>query len=225
MAILVGIDGTGEISNTAYGESFNDGFVKRITRDSRIDEQNKKYLRGPIAPGGGLLGAVSEGHAFVLNRYRKAGKDSVLLTGFSRGAAGVIVVAKRLQSEGIEVAAMLLFDAVDRHIAIDAEWIPNNVARVLHLRRDPKARSRESFGSAGTRWTPPTVYEERFFVCTHGAIGGTYWKPKKGQTLNDLIVEGFPDGKTAVTYAADKKSSDAVWAYANFKLHRQFNLA
>lgn len=225
MAILLGIDGTGEVSNTAYGESFNESFVRRITRGSRIDEQNKRYLRGPIAPGGGLLGAIGQGHAFVLNRYRQSGGDSVLLTGFSRGAAGVIVVAERLQREGIQVTAMLLFDAVDRHIVIDAQWIPNNVVRVLHLRRDPRARSRESFGNCGTNWSRPTVYEERFFVCTHGAVGGTYWKPKQGQSLNDLVVEGFPDGKTAVTFAADKKASEAVWAYVNFNFRKQFYLA
>lgn len=225
MAILLGIDGTGAMSNRAYGESFSESFVRRIIRGSLIDEQSKRYLRGPIAPGGGLVGAISEGTAFVLDRHRKARRDAVLLTGFSRGAAGVIVVAKRLQREGVNVAAMLLFDAVDRHIAIDAEWIPNNVARVLHIRRDPRARSRESFGSAGTRWSPPTIYRQRFFVCTHGAVGGTYWKPGRGESLNDLVDEGFPDGKTAVTYAADKRASEAVWAYVRLNFQRQFNLA
>ncbi len=225
MAILLGIDGTGAMPNAAYEESFKDSFVNRIVRESRIKEQNKKYLRGPIAPGGGLLQAISAGHTFVRNKYREAKNDSILLTGFSRGAAGVIVVAKRLQSENIQVAAMLLFDVVDRHISIDARAIPNNVARVLHIRRDPKAGSRESFGTSGTGRSAPTVYEERFFVCTHGAIGGTYWQPKQEHSLNDFVVESFPDGKTNVTYAADKKASEQVWAYVKVYFQKQFYLA
>ena|ERR1044072_3240228 len=210
MTILVGIDGTGPASDAVYASEFKDTFVSRIIRDSRIEDQNKKYFRGPDILGRGLLKTISSGSSVVVDRYRETENRAVLLAGYSRGGAGAIVIAKALKRQNIPVKAMLLFDAVGRHILVDARAIPNNVARVLHIRRDPRSHSRRSFGSTGTRYEQPTVYEERFFLCTHGGIGGKPWTLGK-HSPDDLVRETLPDGRTTITYAEDAGVSGQIW--------------
>jgi hypothetical protein len=213
MALLVGIDGTGPFFNSTYAREFANSFVNRIIRDSRTGGQDKRYYRGPIAPGGGLPEAINGGFDFIRQRRREGNANPILLTGYSRGAMGAVVIAKYLQDENIPVAALLMFDCVDRHARYDAEVIPNNVAKVLHIRRDARAGSRESFDNDGTQHNPPTAYEERFFVGTHGAMGGTPWVMPAGKRPSDLIDEGGIDGETNVTYAEDGRVSARVWSF------------
>jgi len=212
MAILVGIDGTGPFFNSTYEKEFKESFVHQIVRDSRIGALDKKYFRGPIGPGGGMPEAIDGGYNFIMKRRKEGNTSPILLTGYSRGAMGVGVIAKYLKKENIPVAALLMFDCVDRHAAYDFEKIPDNVAKVLHIRRDAKAGSRESFGNDGTKFSAPTVYEEKFYVCTHGGVGGTPWKAGKDQKQTDIIDEGVPDGKTKMTFAQDKIVSARIWA-------------
>jgi hypothetical protein len=136
-----------------------------------------------------------------------------LLTGYSRGAAGVVALAARLQRQSLDVKAMLLFDCVDRHVGIDAAFIPNNVRHVLHVTRAPESGSRVSFGNAGRHYDPSTEYAEAIFYCTHAAMGGMPYHAPAGESPNDIIMEGFPDGKTNTTYAQDALGSDRVWYY------------
>ncbi len=212
MAILFGIDGTGATKDQKYREDTADSFVRRLCERGPVVV--KGYERGPTTVGFKMLHAIRTGVEFIKTQRAAGNNDPIILTGHSRGAAGVVVVAERLKGDGINVEALMLFDCVDRHISIDASVIPNNVANVLHIRRHRSARSRESFGNDGTRWNAPTNYEERFFVGTHGSMGGTYWKPKvqDGEKLTDIVNEGFPDGRTAVTFAQDKACSEAIWA-------------
>lgn len=217
MAILFGIDGTGATNDNKYRENTADSFVRRLCEQGPVAV--KSYERGPTTVGFKMMHAIRAGVRFIKTQRAAGNDEPILLTGHSRGAAGVVVVAERLQEDGIDVHALMLFDCVDRHIFIDASVIPNNVGKVLHIRRDRMARSRESFGNDGTRWNPPTNYEERFFVGTHGAMGGTFWKPEgnpppSDKSWGEIVDEGFPDGKTRVTFAQDKNCSEAIWANA-----------
>ncbi len=217
MAIIVGIDGTGggvfpgQSRNARYDQDFANSFVRRITGRGDPD---RAYFRGPVTFGGGLMDAIAGGLQFILNRRAAGVTDPILLTGYSRGAAGVVALAKRLKDRNIDVEALLLFDCVDRHIGIDAEVIPNNVGYVMHVVRDPRAKSRESFGNDGLRYSAPTVFPNAYsFVCTHGGMGGTPWQPAVGTPMTDLIDEGFPDGKTTITYAEDARVSARIWSF------------
>jgi hypothetical protein len=216
MPIVVGIDGTGadilpgQSRNSRYDAAFANSFVKRLSYGAWA---NKKYIRGPVLLGGGTLEAVVEGYNFILGRRRAGVKEPVLLTGYSRGAAGVVAIATRLQRQKVPVRAMLLFDCVDRAGDIDAAVIPDNVSYVLHVRRHPKSRSRESFGNDAKKFHFLTMYRQEFFHCTHGGMGGTPWIAPAGKSLNDFVDEGLPDGKTNVTYAQDAAVSAQVWSY------------
>jgi hypothetical protein len=46
-----------------------------------------------------LEDAISAGHRFILNTWRAGVNDPILLTGYSRGALGVVVLAGRLNIE------------------------------------------------------------------------------------------------------------------------------
>lgn len=233
MPVLVGIDGTGSDfspgkgRDSRYDQAFANSFVRRICNRGGA---MALYRRGPVGGGGGLVDAVNAGFNHVIRMLDGKPNEPVLLTGYSRGAAGVVAVAAALQRRQIPVQAMMLFDCVDRHVAIDAEVIPNNVAQVLHVRRDPDSSSRESFGNDGTRWNPPTVYNERFYMCTHGGMGGTPWLPERGQSQTDYIDEGlgvplangfsFRDGMTRITFRQDAWVSGKIWTEIQDFLNR-----
>ena len=96
MSIVVGIDGTGSAftpgsgRDKEYDKSFAKSFVTKIARKGGA---NYGYWRGPVALGGGLVGAINGSFSFVKRRVN-AGGGNVLLTGYSRGAAGVVSLAK-----------------------------------------------------------------------------------------------------------------------------------
>lgn len=212
MTILLGVDGTGPESNAQYAIDFANSFVHRIWRQSRCRE--RAYLPGPAALGGATLGLAQRGHRWLMRN--REGDEPVLLTGYSRGAAIVVYVAQLLQEQGVPVAAMMLFDCVDRAIDIDAERIPTNVVDVLHVRRHWESGSRESFGNAGALHSSPTRYRQNFFMGTHGAIGGCPWRPDGGAAHNHWKVwEGVPDGMTNITFAQDQECARDVWDWVH----------
>jgi len=228
MAIVVGIDGTGSAflpgsgRDKEYDVAFANSFVRQICNKT---QGKKQYFRGPVALGGGLVDAINQGCSFIKSKYQQS-PEPVLLTGYSRGAAGSVALAKKLKGVGIPVQAIMLFDCVDRHVVIDAEIIPDTVGNVLHVIRDPAASSRESFGNDGLSYHKGktnygigpgdngTAYK---FMCTHGGMGGCPWKPEPGQSPNDFINEGFGagwyDGATKITFAQDQTVSAQVWAF------------
>lgn len=244
MAVIVGIDGTGSAvipgaaRDREYDISFANSFVRRICNAAGT---RARYFRGPVALGGGLPEAIEGGFQFIMQRrgYRPpstpsafladgfgfarpgsmasaaaAGGEDILLTGYSRGAAGVVALAKRLKDANVPVRALLLFDCVDRHLAIDADVIPNNVGHVMHVIRDSRSSSRESFDNDGLRYTPPTVFPKAYsFMCTHGGMGGCPWIPPRGVPDTALIDEGGVDGITTITYQQDARVSQQIWGY------------
>lgn len=216
MPIIVGIDGTGggtlpgASRDARYDVDFANSFVKRICSG----KPNAQYNRGPVTLGGGLPEAIESGYNFIVSKRRIMPNEPVLLTGYSRGGLGVIVIAKRLKDANIPVRALLLFDAVDRHLAYDGSVIPNNVGFVCHVIRDPNSSSRESFGNDGMSYSAPTVFPAAYkFMCTHGGMGGTPWKPTSGQKVTDYVDEGGIDGMTKITFAQDAAVSAQVWQF------------
>ena len=216
MNIIAGIDGThpdlfpGDDRNRRYDQAFQNSFVTRIARRGG----NTSYWRGPVLLGGGLVPAINGAVSHIERLVRTTrGVTNVLLTGYSRGAAGIVVVAKELADRGINVRAMLLFDAVDRQLFVDADVIPNNVGHVMHVVRDSRGSSRESFDNDGLRSRPPTRVEAFKFMCTHGGMGGCPAEMPRGGRTTDRIDEGGYDGMTTITYQQDARVSEQVWRH------------
>lgn len=218
MIILAGIDGTGGEAipgsgrDARYDIDFANSFVTKI---ARVAKPGFGYWRGPVMLGGGLMGAINGAFNFIEQKVRTTrGMTSVLLTGYSRGGAGVVSVAKKLKDAGIDVSAMLLFDPVDRYLFADAEVIPTNVKNVLHLTRDSKSGSRESFSNDAMRYHPSSTKLDAYkFMCTHGGLGGVPWTIPTGGKSTDIIDEGGVDGATNITYGEDKSMSDFIWNF------------
>ncbi len=226
MAIVYGIDGTGSEAtpgksrDSAYDVAFKDSFVRRICLRGGGDAL---YNRGPLLLGGSLVDAIRTGLRHIEGKLKAKPGTPVVLTGYSRGAAGVVALAADLKAQGIPVLAIMLFDCVDRHVAIDAETIPDNVAHVRHVMRDPLTSSRESFGNDGRLYTSSkTQYWEKYYMCTHGGMGGVPWTAPKGAKPTDFIDEGMGvlfgagvtnvrDGMTNVSYRQDEFASRKVW--------------
>lgn len=212
MSILLGVDGTGPYSDSEYHHEMHNSFVSYILATSGIVK--KRYIRGPGKDGVMTAHIAQQGYDFV--RQYPPQNRPVVLTGYSRGGAAVIAVAQKLKRIGIRVEGMMLFDAVDRAPFIDTSHIPNNVSRVVHVRRDPRYLSREIFGNCGTIWAAPTVYGEAFFPCTHGAVGGVHWRSSEGRTI---VEPGEPyHGTTYVTPEQDLRGARRAWAWAHPRL-------
>lgn len=228
MGILVGIDGTddswilNEERNRRYDHDFENSFVRKLCHG----KTNGRYYRGPLADGGYLWQSVDGGVDFIKTKKSVLPDEPVLLTGYSRGALGVVVIAQRLKDLNIKVRALMMFDCVDRHVAYDASVIPDNVEFVCHVIRNPAARSRATFGNDGMKYNPRTTNypQATMYMCTHGGMGGCPWVIPKGGDANDLIDEGTAEAlaspvrnepfwtyKTNVTYAQDKAISRDVW--------------
>lgn len=240
MTILVGIDGTGTMPTGQYLREFRGSFVHHIYTVSGA--RKKHYHRGPSATlldlqmGTDTLPYVEEGYEYI-HMFREP-DEAVLLTGYSRGAAAVVAVAQRLQQDRVRVAGMMLFDCVDRCPLIDTEVIPSNVDEVIHVSRDDRSMSRESFGHSGTRANPPTIYNGRpqghtvisdpmgrqwAFRGTHGAMGGVPWHREglRGAARGgQYIDEGFPDDLTTITYERDLECSTEIWNAVRADLQR-----
>lgn len=219
MPILIGIDGTGggTIPGTKrdarYDIDFANSFVSKLCKF----KPNALYCRGPVTLGGGLDIAIYNSLKFIEGKRKELGENEpILVTGYSRGALGAMVVAQRLQRENVKVRAAMLFDCVDRHGDYDAEVVPNNVENILHVIRNPKANSRHSFGNDAMKYRMPTKYEGPFmYLCTHGGMGGTPWQKPYDKKLDDLIDEGaseeFYNETTAITYRQDADVSKTIW--------------
>jgi pimeloyl-ACP methyl ester carboxylesterase len=65
--------------------------------------------------------------------------EPVYLAGHSRGGAAVIAAAQRVRRK---IAAMFLFDAVDRTVDLDCATISGNVQNVYHAMRNPEFAKR-----------------------------------------------------------------------------------
>jgi len=235
-SIVFGIDGTDpfwfnrQARDDAYDKSFTNSFVRKICNGSGYPS---KYERGPLIHGGNLVSAINTGIMFIQRELMDDPDLNVLLTGYSRGAAGVIAVAQQL-AKSVTFKAMMLFDCVDRSADVDTMLIPDNVQNVRHARRDPLSSSRETMGNSGyTCNRAKTNYEEDFFMCTHAGMGGTPWPLDGHDPMEFIFEEGaakpkfkiahadtawplpeIQDAGTTITYRQDKWiSENKVWPW------------
>jgi hypothetical protein len=176
--VLICIDGSGPDDDAAYDRAFAHSFLRQMCASTT--QANYRWYRGPNSWGRHQesLDRIDT-EAKRLYDLESAGDADmrVFLAGYSRGAAGVVQVASELWDRyGIEVDALFLFDAVDRSDLISsADVVPRSVHATYHARRDPLGESRESFGNTATSAEVPETYQQRYFLTTHGGMGGTLW--------------------------------------------------
>lgn len=239
MDIYFGVDGTGPSDDDEYIAAFAQSHVQRIWKEWHTPTAG--YIRGPSLTGSETKGLMEKGFVWIneklkLNPIPEGSKrqNRIFLSGYSRGGAAVIALAHKLKDAGIDVHALLLFDAVDRSSLSNTEKIPANVSACYHARRDPKAGSRESFGNCGTKWEATVAYTEKYFYCTHGGVGGTPWKEngKSGkieemsnaQKAGAIIISPISTpiwnehDFTNVTVEQDKAGSEASWKWMSQNL-------
>ncbi len=260
LEILGGVDGSGprdnESNNAEYDRVFKNSHVKRLCGNAGRFSYSG-YVRGPGDLGRETQGAANAITGWIEQKFMAVAVERarnpklvlpdprVFLTGFSRGGAAVVNACHQLKRKGIPVHCLMLFDAVDRARIGDTDEIPDNVSWAFHARRDPKAGSREMFGNCGTSAAPAVLYYEKFFLCTHGAVGGTPWdkvgksgyieeltsKQKAGIVAAGTAMGGVSGGIkaknfadkndfTKVTLEKDKKGAADSWAWMLGELNR-----
>jgi len=255
--ILGGVDGTGPYSDDVYREEFKNSFVNKVGKLFK----KKKMSRGPSVDGI-MTDSIGQKIAnYIKSETKCVVNPSVFLTGYSRGGAAVIHAAKLLESDGIKIEAMFLFDAVERTVGgANTAKISSNVKYCYHALRDPKANSRSYFSNTGKSLakethgscTPRgdtlvgggTVYLEKKFFGTHGAIGGV------PQTENDkdgyidetpALANDFIDlrlrlgvgalnaildqDRTSVSASQNKAATAEVWNWMQINIHKHLNAA
>lgn len=211
--ILLGIDGTADVFDDDYAKSMATSFVKRIYSESPAEY--KHFERGPGFDGIDMFVLIDKGYKYVhLHKFRYP-DTKVILTGYSRGAAAIVGVAKKLKTDGVIVDAMVLFDPVNRSQTSFADDVPNNVLNMVQARRATNSLSRVSFNNCATSWHSPTKCKIKHFWATHGGVGGVPWKPEPEQRPTDFIDEGFgEEALTNVVYSpgATVYSLVATWS-------------
>jgi hypothetical protein len=228
MIIFAGIDGTGDWSNSKYRQTFANSHVNKLSRGEGLGGaqawiSDPFYHRGPRLFGNDTFFQAIKVYNHVVTQLIANPGAGVFLSGYSRGGAAVIAAARWMKLAGYAVDALFLFDAVDRAVPVNGYTISSNVKQVYHARRDPQAKSRESFGNCGCMRenSSKTGYEERFFFATHGGLGGMPWDQESVPIGEKFIGEGLPDGLTAVTPSDDKSGSDQVWAWMLTRVRRE----
>lgn len=218
--MLLCIDGTGDSSDRQYAIDMANSFVNRIHRRGC---EPKHYMRGPTVTGIEMESIVNRGRNFVVDNYventgvLQVEIDPVLLAGYSRGAAAVVMVAQRLHLRQIPVRAIVLFDCVDRAAGamLDSTQVSPNVQTLIHARRDDRAQSRPYFGHSASRVPPTTRHIHQDFYGTHGALGGAR---DRGLPPGTLVSESGVD--TCVTAEQDEACEIEVWRWVEPELRR-----
>jgi pimeloyl-ACP methyl ester carboxylesterase len=180
--MIIGIEGTGSQS---WGQpDLTRTFVRRILDQTALGP--KVYFIGP-SNGGSDGSTIIDGVMKVLGQF---GSASLVLVGYSRGAAYCMEVARRL---GTPVKAMIMFDAVARQpdFAIP-ENVPGNVGTCFHAIRNPKSGSRYSFQNVGLHHDKGNmVFQRRYFFGSHGAMGGVSWNAQADESGDGALNATF----------------------------------
>ena len=144
------VDGTGDLGDGDYAVAMAGSHCNMIYY---MNKTNARYWRGPS-----MLDLVKRTSAIADNVHeeimrnefpsallapgqRQSPKTPIYLAGYSRGGAAVVMVAGMLARREIPVAAMFLFDAVDRRTTSggDLAKIPGNVQKCFHAVRNEGA--------------------------------------------------------------------------------------
>lgn len=218
--MLFCVDGSGPAEREVYAREMRNSFVNDIFHHST--QAVSRYFRGPDLLGDQLLSPRYLGQRIRALRSSATGDERrIYLAGYSRGAAVCVATARDLNLDNIPVAAMFLFDTVDRSGTLDGiEVIAANVEHVYHAVRDGRARSRLSFGTAGRSAVREGAYEQAVFMTSHGGMGGAPWgvaglmprealeyslaPPSRQRYIREhaLINEGFDEGMGAGLFGA-----------------------
>lgn len=169
-------------------EAQHKSFTYRFFQD--FGGKNKKYWPGPSVDGAGIAGSgcngdgvqtISRGvYRWLSGQIKSVTAPLIVLVGHSRGGWVALDVAQRLKNDGMPVYFMALYDAVDMTYFAGHATVSNNVKFVYHAVRHPNTGSRRStdlgrltnWGNTGRKHKSPTVYVEKMFSATHGALGG-----------------------------------------------------
>jgi hypothetical protein len=241
--MLVGIDGTGPVLDGPYEREFRGSFVLELTKQIE-HRQPTRYYRGPNTLSIGFTRAMRGvtfsqvrdvarlAVQFILSEQGQT--SSIVLAGYSRGAAACIEAARMLAASAprLTVSCLALFDAVDRDLLSETAVIPGNVQIAYHALRQPQVGSRTYFGNTGMRHQVPGRLVTRTFRATHAAMGGLPWTgdhpasflqclesdPARTFAHLDLSPHNLPRCPT-ITEPEDRAGAAAVktWMWGNLR--------
>lgn len=225
MIYLGAVDGTHDKPDEQYKKDFANSFVRRLAnmKGSGSLWTDAFYHRGPYNFGMDTAAYADIVYKDLVKVWKTGEAKAIFLTGYSRGGAAVIEIAKWLKErENIPVECLILFDPVDRSTTVGSNLyntpIPSTVKRVIYAQRDVhRTLSRISFGNCGlTKENPALSLTPQKFFATHGGLGGVPWDKAVHPVLGipvPYIIEGLPDiNTTLVTPAMDITGSRVVWA-------------
>ena len=195
------IDGTGEYSDIEYARSMDQGFCKQMSEGL----SPAQYERGPSGEGYRIRERSVRAADFLT---AQAG-TRLMLAGYSRGGSAAVIAAQILESRGLNVDWLFLFDPVARHFSGDTSTIPGNVANAWIARRRIGAPEMDKYdysilgNAAGhnpvRNWFGTTATTEiigvdvtsETFLGSHGAMGGVGWTHVKEDSQCQRNVASF----------------------------------
>ncbi len=137
MSLVYLIDGTGDRNEDDYKKAMSGSFCSRIAKKT-----NGNYYRGPTVDGLGTFDIAKVALGDLIKNRAKDPTGNIFLVGHSRGGAAAIYMAAELKKLRIPVAAMFLYDAVDRTLSFsNLDKIPGNVKLCYHARRDTSLKN------------------------------------------------------------------------------------
>jgi len=238
---FLGIKNNMEANQRDYDAKFARSFVRQLCNVG----DSSRYFRGPATTGSGLGYAMENAVTAIAQRYRndcaqhlRTRKDcydpdncAYVLTGDSRGAAGIIEVATRLQGSPVTKGAVHVAGAVTlspaamlvpnyanpRSIITGSRMIPSDVENCVHYIRgdDTDSRSGTMAKYKGGPSDPgKTSYKAMSFKATHGGLGGLPYFTGTGEGNNIPILKPGSAFATNVTMAEDMKASRDVAKHA-----------
>lgn len=223
MRIYCGIDGTGNNDNTNTSHLDDPNPLLRRSHVRLITMfgfDRHQYIAGPKMKTTGLDAGflAQKAKNWIIGRHQALPVESrsaveFYLGGFSRGAAAAVYACHLLQEEGISIAGLFLFDAVDRSFAIPNHAVrdtPANVKFAFHaISAVEEAKTRQSFGRLHLKKNCIT----KEFYTTHGGLGGWILENERLQEVNGKFFyqEKFEPWRTKVTREQQKRGQMEAW--------------
>jgi len=209
------IDGTGDWSDDDYARSMAGSFCKQLELGlSACRVHAPRYERGPSGDGYRIRERAARAVDF-LQAYRGR---RLMLAGYSRGGSAAVIAARLLETAGVTVDFLFLFDPVARHLSGDSGTIPSNVGEAWVVRRRIGAPEmdkydhsipgwtgfdlaghnpvRNWFGTTATLAAPGVIVRKAEFLGSHGALGGVGWPhvsedPQCQKNVADFMNKGL----------------------------------
>lgn len=204
------IDGTGDWNDGDYAVNMATSFCSQLRHRFSASAQ---YERGPSLEGYRIRERGVRAARFLI-QARKNGAEQLFLAGYSRGGSSCVYAAEILRDAKLDVDGLFLFDPVARHLTSGGEGIPANVkvSRVALRSLDPVIvrkyegtidgglgnPMRPSFGSMAVLPAGQGKHDMRYFIGSHGALGGVGWThvredPACQKSVANYMNEGFAE--------------------------------